>query len=234
MKFLKIFWKKGVNLMLKVQVKTLLFLLFLFLSIFALACENDTRTTNNTTPNPNATPSDKVDDEVAILETDVGRIVIEFFPNEAPKHVENFKKLSKEGFYDGLAFHRIIPGVIIQGGDPNSKSGPPETWEMGQPGQATVPAEFNARPHVRGIVSAARRGNDINSATSQFFICESAKPEWNGQYTVYGRVIEGMNVVGIISNSPTQPGTERPSEKITIKKVTLDKRSNFGPTPTYN
>jgi cyclophilin family peptidyl-prolyl cis-trans isomerase len=224
--------------MLKIEIRKLLSLFF-FLSLLGLlvtGCENN-QTTNqptpgNTTPAP-STPSDKVDDEVAILETDVGRIVIEFFPGDAPKHVENFKKLTKEGFYDGVAFHRIIPGVIIQGGDPNSKNGSPDTWGMGSPDQATVPAEFNARKHVRGIVSAARRGNDINSATSQFFICEGPKPEWNGQYTVYGRVIEGMNVVGIISNSPTTPGTERPSEKITIKKASLGKRSDFGPTPEY-
>jgi cyclophilin family peptidyl-prolyl cis-trans isomerase len=175
---------------------------------------------------------DKIDDEVAVLETDMGRIVIEFFPGDAPKHVENFKKLTREGFYDGTAFHRVIPNVIVQGGDPNSRSNPEETWGMGQPDQQTVPAEFNARKHLRGIVSAARRGNDINSATSQFFICESPKPDWDGQYSVYGRVVQGMNVVDIISNSPTVEGTERPLEKITIKKAFLDKRSNFA-TPEY-
>lgn len=229
--------------MLKVEAKKF-FCLFFFLSLLSFlftGCENNqtnNQPTNQTTPSNNATPppttsSDKVDDEVAILETDMGKIVIEFFPGDAPKHVENFKKLTREGFYDGIGFHRIIPNVIIQGGDPNTKTGSPDTWGMGAPGQPTVPAEFNDRKHVRGIVSAARRGNDINSATSQFFICEGPKPDWDRQYTVYGRVVEGMNVVGIIANSPTVPGTERPSEKITIKKATLGKRSEFGPTPEY-
>ncbi|KAF0249179.1 MAG: cyclophilin type peptidyl-prolyl cis-trans isomerase [bacterium] len=221
--------------MLKVEAKKLLCLFFFLslLSFLVTGCENNQPNTGATSGNKPSTPSDKVDEEVAILETDVGRIVIEFFPGDAPKHVENFKKLSREGFYDGLAFHRVIPSVIIQGGDPSSKSGSPETWGMGQPDQPTIQAEFNARKHVRGIVSAARRGNDVNSATSQFFICERPKPDWDGQYTVYGRVVEGMNVVGIISSSPTTPGTERPAEKITIKKASVGKRSDFGPTPEY-
>lgn len=229
--------------MVKVQAKQLLLLLLISLFLLISACENNSvNNTPNTTPSPaatntsatpNPTENYKVDEEVAVLQTDVGRIVIEFFPNEAPKHVENFKKLAKEGFYDGLAFHRVIPGMIIQGGDPNTKAGPVETWGMGQPTQTTVPAEFNDHKHIRGIVSAARRGNDINSATSQFFICEAPKPDWDKQYTIYGRVVEGMNVVDIIANSPTTPGTERPAEKITIQKVTLDKRANYPATPIY-
>ncbi|MEW6732575.1 MAG: peptidylprolyl isomerase [Acidobacteriota bacterium] len=178
--------------------------------------------------------SNKIDDEAAVIETDHGRIVIEFLPGDAPKHVENFKKLAKEGFYDGTAFHRVIPNAIIQGGDPNSKSDPPSTWGMGKPNQPTVPAEFNDNKHLRGIVSAARRGNDVNSATSQFFICLRPKPEWDGQYTIFGRVVEGINVVDIISNSPLSTEfQERPFEKVTLKRVYLDKRSNYGPTPSY-
>jgi peptidyl-prolyl cis-trans isomerase B (cyclophilin B) len=209
--------------------------LFFFVITLSMACERQTNTASPDTAkqSQSLSQSDKVDNEVAVLETDMGKIVIEFFPGDAPKHVENFKKLTKEGFYDGTAFHRVIPNVIIQGGDPNSKSGPPETWGMGQPDQATVPAEFNARKHLRGIVSAARRGDDVNSATSQFFICERPKPEWDGQYSAYGKVVEGMNVVDIIANSPTAEGTERPVEKVVIKRAYLDKRSNFGPTPEY-
>ena len=213
--------------------KLVLLSLFIALALLLGACNNGANTTSSGTSPQQAKPSDKIDDEAAVLDTDMGRIVIEFFPGDAPKHVENFKKLVKEGFFDGLAFHRVIPNAIIQGGDPNSKTGDPSTWGIGQPNQPTVPAEFNARKHVRGIVSAARRGNDVNSATSQFFICEQPKPEWDGQYSIFGRVIEGMNVVDIISNSPTAEGTERPVEKVAIKKATLEKRSNFGPSPEY-
>lgn len=226
--------------MFRVKAKQLFCLLFLSLCVLVSACENNSvnKAPNTSTPatnstNPASSDNYKIDDEVAVLQTDVGRIVIEFFPGEAPKHVENFKKLAKEGFYDGLAFHRVIPNMIIQGGDPNTKSGPVETWGMGKPDQPTVQAEFNTHKHTRGIVSAARRGNDVNSATSQFFICEAPKPEWDGQYTIFGRVVEGMNVVDIIANSPTTPGTERPSEKITMQKVTLDKRANYPATPSY-
>jgi cyclophilin family peptidyl-prolyl cis-trans isomerase len=211
------------------NVKLLAVTLTIFLIALLAGCNSDTKS-GSTSGNK---PSDKVDDQVAVLDTDMGRIVIELFPGDAPKHVENFKKLINDHFYDGTAFHRIIANNIIQGGDPNTKTGDPNTWGMGQPNQPTVPAEFNARKHERGIVSAARRGNDVNSATSQFFICEKPKPEWDNQYSVFGRVIEGMNVVDIISNAPTVENTERPIDKITIKKATLDKRANFGATPTY-
>lgn len=167
------------------------------------------------------------DDEVGVVETDYGRFVIEFYPKEAPHHVANFKKLAREGFYDGLAFHRVIPDQIIQGGDPNTRGSAPETWGAGQPDQPTVNAEFSDRKHLRGTVSAARRGNDINSATSQFFVCSTAKPEWDGQYSAFGRVIEGMNVVDIISRVPREQGTERPVEKVAIKSVKLVKKGSL-------
>src|SRR2546425_288019 len=114
-------------------------------------------------------------DEVAVLETSYGRIVIEFLPDVAPKHVDNFKELTREGLYDGTRFHRIVKDknriFAIQGGDPNTINGDPATWGQGQPGQKAVLAEFSTMKHERGIVSAARKPKDINSATSQFFIC---------------------------------------------------------------
>src|ERR1051325_494344 len=136
--------------------------------------------------------------EVAVIDTNYGKIVIEFFPDVAPNHVENFKELARENFYDGTKFHRLVKNqnraVAIQGGDPNTISGDPSTWGQGQPGQKTVPAEFSrTRSHERGIVSAARKGNDVNSATSQFFICAAPNPSWDGQYSIFGRVTEGMN-----------------------------------------
>src|SRR5262245_11270773 len=119
-------------------------------------------------------------DEVAVLDTTYGRIVIEFLPNVAPKHVENFKTLARDGFYDNTKFHRIVKDktkvFAVQGGDPNTINGDIGSWGQGQPGQKTVPAEFSNLKHLRGAVSAARKPNEPNSATSQFFICTTAQP----------------------------------------------------------
>ena len=120
----------------------------------------------------------------------------------APETVANFDNLVKTGAYDGTAFHRVIPGFVIQGGDPNSKEGPKSSWGMGAPGQKTVPAEFSDVKHERGILSMARKGNDINSGTSQFFICVADVPSLNNQYTVFGAVSDGMDVVDKIVNMP--------------------------------
>lgn len=177
-----------------------------------------------------ASKTAKVDNsEVAVIETNYGKIVIEFFPDVAPKHVENFKELVRENFYDGTKIHRLVKNqnrpIAIQGGDPNTINGDPSTWGQGQPGQKTVPAEFSRTlSHERGIVSAARKNNDVNSATSQFFICTAANPSWNGQYSIFGRVIEGMNVVDSIANAPLIQGTDRPADPVVINKITLVKR----------
>jgi len=193
-------------------IKTLVSFLLLFVLLIP-AC-NDTK--------------NAVDTEVAVIETDYGRIVFEFYPQDAPKHVANFKKLAREGFYDGTAFHRVDPQLgIIQGGDPNSKTDDVNTWGMGQPGQPTVPAEFNDRKHVRGTVAAARKGNDINSADSQFYICNKSQPAFDNQYTIFGNVIEGMNVVDIICNAPVVPNTTRPVEKVVMKKVYIINRDQL-------
>jgi cyclophilin family peptidyl-prolyl cis-trans isomerase len=147
-----------------------------------------------------------------------------FFEDVAPKHVANFKKLVREGFYDGLAFHRAIPNGIIQGGDPTTRGNDRSQWGVGMPGQPTVPAEFSTRPFVRGTVGAARRGNDINSATSQFFICLDERPQWNGNYTVFGEVISGLSTVQIISNVPTEEGpAQKVLEKVVIYRIHLEK-----------
>jgi peptidyl-prolyl cis-trans isomerase B (cyclophilin B) len=171
-------------------------------------------------------------DTVAVLETSYGRIVIEFYPDQAPKNVANFVELTEAGFYDGTKFHRIVGKapklVAIQGGDPNTVNGDPSTWGQGQPGQKTVPAEFNkSLPHVRGIVSAARRSNDVNSATSQFFICVASEPQWDGQYSVFGHVVEGMNVVDSIVHAPLIPNTERPLDPVVIKRAYITKRGDL-------
>jgi len=158
--------------------------------------------------------------DVAVMDTDYGQIKLKLNSEAAPKHVENFKKLAREGFYDGLAFHRAVPNLLIQGGDPNTRSDDRSSWGAGSPGQPNVPAEFSNIPFKRGTLGAARKGNDVNSATSQFFICLDDFPRWNGQYTVFGEVIEGIDVVDKIANLPTDPD-ERLLNKAVIKKVSF-------------
>ena len=170
---------------------------------------------------PGATPP-KAGDEVAVMETNHGRIVLKFFPDKAPKHVESFKSLAKKGFYDGTKFHRVIPGFMIQGGDPNSKSDDRRMHGSGGPGYQ-LPAEFNDIKHTPGILSAARTA-DPNSAGSQFFLMHKTAPHLDNQYTVYGQVVEGMDVVEKIVNLPRDdrdnPLAENPA---IIKSVKIEK-----------
>lgn len=175
-------------------------------------------------------------DKVAVFETNYGRIVVEFLPEYAPKHVAAYQKMVDEGFYDGTRFHRVIPNRIIQGGDPNSKDDDPTDDGLGQPGQPTIPAEFStAIKHTRGIVSAARKGNDPDSATSQFFIATGNEAAFDGQYTIFGRVVEGMNVVDLISRAPTRTDDprlrERPVDPVTISRAYLASRSELNLPP---
>jgi peptidyl-prolyl cis-trans isomerase B (cyclophilin B) len=175
-------------------------------------------------------------DDVAVLETNYGRIVYEFMPDIAPKHTAAFKKMISSGFFDGTRFHRIIPGKIIQGGDPNSADDDPSDDGMGQPGQEMIPAEFQTTvKHTRGIVSAARKGDNKDSATSQFFICLDNEPNYDGSYTIFGRVIDGMNVVELIAGAPTRKDDpryrERPVDPVTITRAYLSTRAALGLPP---
>ncbi|WP_173051497.1 peptidylprolyl isomerase [Nitrospira sp. KM1] len=154
----------------------------------------------------------------AVIKTKYGEMEIVFFPDKAPKHVENFVKLARSGFYNGTIFHRVIPGFMIQGGDPNTKdSSKPESYGMGGPNER-LKAEFNDTPHRRGIVSMART-NDPNSAGSQFFIVVKDSNFLDGQYTVFGEVVKGMEVADKIVNLPKNARdlpTERAEMTITI------------------
>ncbi len=137
----------------------------------------------------------------AVIKTKFGEMEIKFFPDKAPKHVENFIKLAKEGFYNGTIFHRVIPGFMIQGGDPNTKDpNKKELYGMGGPGHS-VKAEFNDIPHKRGIVSMAR-SSDPDSAGSQFFIVVEDSHFLDGKYTAFGQVVKGMGVADKIVNQP--------------------------------
>lgn len=142
-----------------------------------------------------------------------GEIVLRFFPDVAPGHVKNFVKLSKEGFYNGTTFHRVIPGFMIQGGDPNSKNSDRATHGMGGPGHK-VKAEFNSKPHKRGIVSMAR-SNDPDSAGSQFFICVADANFLDWQYTVFGEVVSGMDVADKVV-SMKRDGRDNPLERVEL------------------
>jgi peptidyl-prolyl cis-trans isomerase B (cyclophilin B) len=172
----------------------------------------------------------EVDDEVAVLDTSYGRIVIEFLPRVAPKHVDNFKSIAREGLYDGTRLHRLVRDkksqvIAVQGGDPNTINGNPSTWGQGSPGQKTVPAEFSTMKHERGIVSAARRPDNVNSATSQFFICTSAQTGFDNQYSIFGRVIDGMNVVDSIARAPA--AGEKPVDPVVVNRVSIVKRADL-------
>jgi peptidyl-prolyl cis-trans isomerase B (cyclophilin B) len=152
---------------------------------------------------------------VKCADTVMGKITVEMFPAIAPNHVRNWDSLVTIKFYDSIAFHRVIPGFVIQGGDPNSRSGPRDTWGYGDPDQQTVDAEFSSVSHRRGILSAARLGNDINSATSQFFICVATAANLDHQYSIYGHVTSGMNIADTIVNAP-RDGNDNPYDKISM------------------
>jgi len=141
----------------------------------------------------------------------LGDIVVKFFPDVAPGHVKNFTDLAKKGFYNGTTFHRVIPGFMIQGGDPNSKNADRSSHGMGGPGY-TIKAEFNSKPHKRGILSMAR-ANDPNSAGSQFFICVADANFLDWQYTAFGEVVSGMEVADKVVNSK-RDGRDNPLERI--------------------
>jgi peptidyl-prolyl cis-trans isomerase B (cyclophilin B) len=162
-------------------------------------------------------------DEVAVIKTTEGTMVLEFWPDVAPKHVENFKKLATSGFYDGTAFHRVIKGFMIQGGDPLTKDDSKQSmWGTGGPGWK-VNAEFNKKPHERGVLSMAR-SNDPNSAGSQFFICHDNARFLDGQYTAFGKLIKGDDVLQKINTAKTG-SQDRPVTKIVMNTVKIVPRA---------
>lgn len=160
------------------------------------------------------------DEEVAVITTDLGDMVVRFWPDVAPKTVENFKKLANEEFYDRTAFHRVIRGFMIQGGDPNTKPGADGTPGTGGPGYH-IAAEFNDRRHERGVLSMARSQNP-DSAGSQFFIVHEDAPHLDGSYTAFGRVVRGDEVLEAIATSPVG-GSEgsTPRERREVKKIRI-------------
>jgi cyclophilin family peptidyl-prolyl cis-trans isomerase len=164
-------------------------------------------------------------DEVAVIETKFGKMVVEFYEQDAPKTTANFVKLAKEGFYNGTTFHRVIPGFMIQGGDPLSKTADRGKHGTGGPGY-TVPAEIK-RDHKRGTLATARLGDEVNpqkaSSGSQFFINVKDNAFLNGGYTVFGAVIAGMDVADKIVAVP-RDSRDNPNERVEMK-VTITTRA---------
>jgi peptidyl-prolyl cis-trans isomerase B (cyclophilin B) len=156
----------------------------------------------------------KMAETKAVIETKFGNIELKFFPEVAPGHVSNFIELAKKGFYDGTIFHRVIPGFMIQGGDPNSKNPDRSTHGMGGPGYS-IKAEFNDKSHKRGILSMARSANP-DSAGSQFFICVADAPFLDKQYTVFGEAVSGMDIADKIVNQPRDK-RDNPLDRIEMK-----------------
>src|SRR5689334_29983 len=162
--------------------------------------------------------------EVAVIKTTEGEMVIEFWPDVAPKTVENFKALAKKGFYDGTAFHRVIKDFMIQGGDPLTKDASQEgRWGTGDPGYK-IKAEFNDRPHTRGVISMAR-SNDPDSAGSQFFICDGNANFLDHKYTAFGKLIKGDDVLTKIANTPVamSPNGEpsKPTKRVEVQSIKI-------------
>ena len=167
------------------------------------------------------TGSDAQSNEIAVIETTLRSIELEFLEDLAPGHVKNLKDLAKKGFYDGTTFHRVIPGFMIQGGDPNSKSEDRSTHGTGGPGHS-VNAEFNDTPHDRGILSMAR-SQDPNSAGSQFFIVVKDSHFLDNQYTAFGKVVSGMDVVDKIVDVPRDSG-DNPNDRVEMISVKIVNR----------
>jgi peptidyl-prolyl cis-trans isomerase B (cyclophilin B) len=162
----------------------------------------------------------KMAETTAVIETKFGTIELKFFPEVAPGHVNNFVELAKKGFYDGTIFHRVIPGFMVQGGDPNSKNPDRSMHGMGGPGY-TIKAEFNDKLHKRGTLSMARSAQP-DSAGSQFFICVADAPFLDRQYTVFGEVVSGMETADKIVSQP-RDGKDNPAERIEMKIKIIEK-----------
>tara|TARA_Y100000591_G_C21818201_1_gene691992 strand:- start:139 stop:816 length:678 start_codon:yes stop_codon:yes gene_type:complete len=219
-------------------------LTLLIFSLLGLSCgnsnkenkmENKTERSEQLSKNETIEDSDFQKKEVAIIDTEFGEMVIDFFEGNAPKHVESFKIHARNGYYDKTIFHRVIPGFMIQGGDPNTKGDNNASYGTG--GHAakyfgignendsstwTLPAEFNNIKHKVGILSMAR-ANNPNSGGSQFFICAAEAPHLNGKYTVFGQVIEGLEIIEQIVNLP-RDSRDNPNRRIEMK-VRIEKRN---------
>jgi len=165
-----------------------------------------------------------ISNEVAVIKTSEGDMVVQFWADAAPNTIENFKKLARQGFYNGTIFHRIVKGFMIQGGDPNSKDPAKEDrYGEGDPGYK-IKAEFNDHSHERGVISMAREP-DPDSAGSQFFICLAPVTRLDHQYTTFGKLIKGDDVLAKIGDIPVTRSSmgenSKPTKRVTIEKIDI-------------
>ena len=201
----------------------------LFSCVAALALCAATACSQEQSTKPESKTMSTTTDEVAVIKTTAGEMVLEFWSDVAPQTVENFKKLAREGFYDGTAFHRIIKGFMIQGGDPLTKDPAKEPmWGTGDPGYK-IKAEFNERKHERGVISMAR-SQDPNSAGCQFFICDGPAPFLDRQYTAFGKLIKGDEVLAKLANTPVGPSrggeNSKPLERAGVESIKIVPRAS--------
>ena len=225
--------------------------LVLLISLAAAGCNNQNANNANVEDDPRAQPpftsgvAPQPDAQVAVIECEnpaYGKIVMELYPNLAPKMVARFKELATKGFYNGVTFHRIDPELgIIQGGDPLSKDADPRNDGSGDSDLPDLPGEFSDQLYDTGIVGAARQGaggpdkdgkpmttkQSWDTANCQFFITLKRQIGFDRQYTIFGKVIQGINNAHIIAGAPVEQGTNRPEEKIVIKSITLEPRTNY-------
>ena len=186
------------------------------LGLFAAVAATQAQETKTNTP---TAPAMSTPNEVAVIKTTEGDMVVEFWTDAAPKTIENFKTLVKKGFYDGTAFHRVIKGFMIQGGDPLTKDASKEdAWGTGDPGYK-IKAEFNDHSHKRGVLSMAR-SNNPDSAGSQFFICHGDPKFLDGQYTAFGKLVKGDDVLEKIGTTPTHP-QDRPDKRMGVVSIKI-------------
>src|SRR5882762_6923899 len=169
-------------------------------------------------------PPMNASNEVAVIKTSEGEMVVEFWKDAAPNTIENFKKLARSGFFDGTTFHRIVKAFMIQGGDPNTKDPAKESrYGEGGPGYE-IKAEFNDHPHDRGVLSMARDPNP-DSAGSQFFICLASVHRLDHQYTTFGKLIKGDDVLGKIGSTPVARSSSgemsKPTKRVTIESIKI-------------
>jgi peptidyl-prolyl cis-trans isomerase B (cyclophilin B) len=200
---------------------------FSLIASFALVSCGNAQPTNN--PAASQVANTNSADEVAVINTTEGTMVIAFWPDVAPNTVANFKKLARSGFYDGTCFHRIMKGFMVQGGDPLSKDPTQESnWGGGGPGY-NIKAEFNSRPHETGVISMAR-SNDPDSAGSQFFICDAPADNpgmqyLDGKYTAFGKLIKGADVLEKIAATPVGPSARgemsKPQKRVGVISIKI-------------
>jgi peptidyl-prolyl cis-trans isomerase B (cyclophilin B) len=188
----------------------------------AIAAQTETAMTAAPTPAPAATaipeekPMSEYENKIAEIHTGKGVITVRFYPDKAPNHVRNFIDLSESGFYNGTRFHRVIPGFMIQGGDPNTKAGDVSTWGTGGSAK-NLKAEFNDVHHKRGVLSMAR-STDPDSASSQFFVMVAEAGFLDGKYSAFGEVVSGLDVADAIVSAPRN-AQDRPNDPVAIDKV---------------